>query len=112
MKNTWTSKYKINLSRYLNRRIRLLFFEDIVDSKINKPKNGKRNNGYAVNVVKKYLFERRNRANSLSQQKTLYLKLGFKGDVAGDILTFRLKRFIYRTFNASELHVISTKPIF
>ncbi|CAH8598674.1 unnamed protein product [Schistosoma haematobium] len=124
-KCTWTGQYthfqsftplqyKINLVKCLNHRIKLLCSEDSVEEEIVILKNTLRNNGYPDNFVKKYLVQsikNRRHCDTVSK-KTLYLKLDFKGDIAGDILTRRLKRSVERTFHAAKLHItFSTKPV-
>ena len=125
-KNTWTGQYthfqsftplqyKINLVKCLSHRIKLLCSEDTVESEIDILKNTLRRNGYPDKFVKKYLVENtvkiRRNCETVSK-KTLYLKLDFKGDIAGDILTRRLKRSVERTFYAAKLHItFSTKPV-
>lgn len=91
----------------------MLCSEGSVYSEINTLKNTLPNNGYPDNSVGKFLVEDTERTGNRDSdsKKNLYLKLHFEGDIAGNILTRRLKKSVEKTFYIARSHIIFlTKP--
>ncbi|CAH8629860.1 unnamed protein product [Schistosoma rodhaini] len=123
-KSTWTGQYthflsfvplqyKRNLIKTLSYRIRTICSADVVDNELNTLHNALRENGYPRKFIIKYMiFKVKIGEFQTVKKKSLFMRLQFRGDAAGEILAQRLRRSIQKSFNAGELRLVfSTRPM-
>lgn len=62
-------------------------------------------------ILSENFYQKVKREQDTVSKKNLYLKLDFKGDMAGGILVSPFKRHFENTSHSAKLHAISNKPV-
>ncbi|BHF72983.1 hypothetical protein SprV_0401605600 [Sparganum proliferum] len=123
-KKTWSGQYtnfasfvplqqKRNLVRCLAQRARKICSTDSIEEELRKIQGLLRENGYPDRFIAKNLAERPAKPTTLTaEKKTLFLKVPFQGDAAGELLRRRLDQAVSGTFPAARVRIsFSSNPI-
>jgi hypothetical protein len=113
-KSTWTGQYinfnsfvpckqKRNLVRCLYNRATRICSDDSIGDEISTLKTVLKENGFPDRFINKNMKSRETLKFSTVEQKSIFISLPFRGDLASQQLTNRLNRTLRRTFPAAML---------